>query len=403
MATALSTPADRPGTSLSRALTIVHTQRVALRSDLTDRLGLTRTATGLVLRELESLSLIRTTAAPRNDPGGPTTGRPSHVVEIHPDAPTVLAVQIQAKSVLIARAGLGGLLGPVEEVPLPEQTAPQGVLELIAELLTARLSSTDRLPYGIGLALPSAVGSDGVAIAAHPLAWPHSVPVRRPLLGLLDGAGFGDVRLHTGNDANLAALAESRHGAGQGATQLLYVMTGQVGVGGGLVIDGRLHLGSTGHALEIGHTPVPPGVRPCRCGNRGCLDVEADPVALLDAAGLAITGPTDPALDAARRVIARRGVDPQARAAVDLITARLAAGIAALINILNPDRVVLGGMYAQLLAVTENQLRTAIRNHSFLDQAAQIELRAAELQAPVLAGAAEIALQPLLDDPRSIL
>ena len=103
---------------------------------------------------------------------------------------------------------------------------------------------------------------------------------------------IGDVRVHVGNDANLAALAESRHGAGQGAAQMLYVMTGQVGVGGGLVIDGRLHLGSAGYALEIGHTPVPPGDRPCRCGNRGCLEVEADPTALLAAAGLSTTEPT---------------------------------------------------------------------------------------------------------------
>ena len=79
------------------------------------------------------------------------------------------------------------------------------------------------------------------------------------LTDLLARAGLGDVRVHVGNDANLAALAESRHGAGQGAAHMLYVMTGQVGVGGGLVIDGRLHLGSAGYALEIGHTPVPPG------------------------------------------------------------------------------------------------------------------------------------------------
>jgi predicted NBD/HSP70 family sugar kinase len=385
---------------LSRALTLAHTHRVTLRSDLTELLGLSRTATGLVLRELETLSLIRTTAAARADPGVPTTGRPSHAVEIHPDAPTVLAVQVQATSVLIAEARLGGVLGPVAEVPLPVPTTPQAVLGLIADLLSARLAATDRPPFGVGLALPSAVGSDGTALAAHHLAWPHAVPARRLLVDLLARAGHDDVRVHVGNDANLAALAESRHGAGQGAAHMLYVMTGQAGVGGGLVIDGRVHLGSAGYALEIGHTSVPRGKRPCRCGNRGCLEVEAGPTALLDAAGVTTTGPT---LDVARAVIARRRADPRAGAATDLVTRRLAGGIASLINILNPDRVVLGGMYAELLAAEEKRLRTGITRHSFLDQAARIELRAAELDAAALAGAAELALQPLLDDPRLLV
>jgi len=392
-----TTSPDRVGTSLSRALTLVHTNRTALRSDLTERLGLTRTATGLVLRELETLSLIRSTTATRADPGTPTTGRPSHTVAIHPDAPTVLAVQVQARSVLIAEAHLGGVLGQVDEVPLPEPTTPESVLGLIADLLSARLTTTNRRPFGVGLAMPSAVGSDGTALAAHPLAWPHAVPARRLLTELLARAGHSDVRVHVGNDANLAALAESRHGAGQGAAQMLYVMTGQVGVGGGLVIDGRLHLGSAGYALEIGHIPVPPGDHPCRCGNRGCLDVEADPMALLRAAGPPTTEPT---LDAALAVIARRRVDPQARAAVDLVIGRLAGGLASMINILNPDRVVLGGMYAELLAAEENRLRSGITAHSFLDQAARIDFRSAGLGAATLVGAGELALQPLLDDPR---
>jgi predicted NBD/HSP70 family sugar kinase len=99
-------------------------------------------------------------------------------------------------------------------------------------------------------------------------------------------------------------------------------------------------------------------------------------------------------------VIARRGADPAAGAAVDLVTRRLAAGIAYLVNILNPDRVVLGGLHAELLAVEGKSLRSGISSHSFLDQAARIELRAAELDRSALVGAGEIALQPLLDDPR---
>ena len=400
MTTVPTTAPDRQNTSLSRALTLVHTHRVDLRTDLTERLGLTRTATGLVLRELQTLRLIRSAAIQRSDAGGGSTGRPSHAVEIHPDAPSVLAVQLQAETVLVAEAQLGGTLGRIDEFALPAPATPESVLGLLGSVLSQRLTNAVRPPFGIGLALPSAVGSDGTALAAHHLAWPHAVPVRRMLVDLLTASGHGNVRMSVGNDANLAALAESRHGAGQGAAQMLYVMTGQVGVGGGLVVDGRLHLGSAGYALEIGHTPVPPGNRLCRCGNRGCLEVEADPVALLAAADIVTNEPT---LQAARSVIARRRDDPRSGSAVDLITRRLAAGLASMVNVLNPDRIVLGGLYADLLAAAETQLRTGIARHSFLDQAAQVALRAAELGASALTGAAELAFQPLLDDPRLLV
>ena len=400
MTTAPTTAPERTNTSLSRALTLVHTHRADLRTDLTERLGLTRTATGLVLRELQTLSLIRSAAVQRSDGGSSSTGRPSHAVEIHPDAPVVLAVQVQAETVLVAEARLGGTLGRIDEFALPAPATPESVLGLLAQVLSERLTTAVRLPFGIGLALPSAVGSDGTALAAHHLAWPHAVPVRRMLGDLLTASGHGDVRMSIGNDANLAALAESRHGAGQGAGQMLYVMTGQVGVGGGLVVDGRLHLGSAGYALEIGHTPVPPGDRLCRCGNRGCLEVEADPAALLAAAEIVTNEPT---LLAARSVIAHRRDNPSSGSAVDLITRRLAAGLASMVNVLNPDRIVLGGLYADLLAAEESKLRAGITRHSFLDQAAQVELRAAGLGASALTGAAELAFQPLLDDPRLLV
>ena len=400
MTTAPTTAPERTNTSLSRALTLVHTHRADLRTDLTERLGLTRTATGLVLRELQTLSLIRSAAVQRSDGGSSSTGRPSHAVEIHPDAPVVLAVQVQAETVLVAEARLGGTLGRIDEFALPAPATPESVLGLLAQVLSERLTTAVRLPFGIGLALPSAVGSDGTALAAHHLAWPHAVPVRQMLGDLLTASGHGDVRMSIGNDANLAALAESRHGAGQGAGQMLYVMTGQVGVGGGLVVDGRLHLGSAGYALEIGHTPVPPGDRLCRCGNRGCLEVEADPAALLAAAEIVTNEPT---LLAARSVIAHRRDNPSSGSAVELITRRLAAGLASMVNVLNPDRIVLGGLYADLLAAEESELRAGITRHSFLDQAAQVELRAAGLGASALTGAAELAFQPLLDDPRLLV
>ena len=79
-----------------------------------------------------------------------------------------------------------------------------------------------------------------------------------------------------------------------------------------------------------------------------------------------------------------------------------AAGLAGLVNVLNPDRIVLGGLYADLLRASEMQLRAGLAYRAFLDHAAAVDLRPVALAHPALVGAAELALQPLLDDPRRV-
>lgn len=380
-------------TSAARALTLVHTGAVTRRSELTQLLGLTRTGVGTVLRELDDLHLVR------SGPAAPSgTGRPSHAVTIHPDAPVALAVQVRTGTLLLADAGLGGRLGPVTEVPLPRPATPGAVLDLAATLVAQRVGRGRVV--GAGIALPSAVGHDGTALAALNLGWPATVPVAEIVAERLAAHGVSELPVHVANDGDLGALAESRHGAGRGAGHLLYLVTGERGVGGGLVVGGRTFTGGSGYALEVGHLSVAPGGRPCHCGNAGCLEVETDPAALLDAAGVHDV-PVD-LMPAAARALVTSG-DPAARAAVDTLVDRLGEGLAALVNVLNPDRVVLGGLHADLLAAAGPRLREVLRRRSFLDQAASVDLRPGTLPRPELTGAGELALQPLLDDPRGVL
>ena len=99
-------------------------------------------------------------------------------------------------------------------------------------------------------------------------------------------------------------------------------------------------------------------------------------------------------------MVTAAATDTAARVAVSRITDRLATGLAILVNVLNPDRIVLGGLYADLLRASEMQLRAGLAYRSFLDHTAAVDLRPAALTHPSLVGAAELALQPLLDDPR---
>jgi predicted NBD/HSP70 family sugar kinase len=179
-------------------------------------------------------------------------------------------------------------------------------------------------------------------------------------------------------------------------------MTGHRGIGGGLVVDGQLHTGSAGYALEVGHLTVNPGGRPCRCGNSGCLDVEADPAALLAAAGRDQRSALHDLLATARALIRAAAHDPVARAATATVVDHLATGLASLVNLLNPDRIVLGGLLADLLAAHNTQLQRLLAERSFLDQAAAVALHPEQLPSPALLGAAELALQPLLNDPQRL-
>ena len=246
-----------PG-NLGRALMLVHTGQVAKRSELTGLLGVTRTGVGGLLRELESLRLVRSgpAVAPRESAGG---GRPSPTVSLHPAAPVGVAVQIGIDGVTIAHARLGGRLTDLHRVPLDDPGDPDAVLAVAAELITTRAPTAGCV--GIGVAVASAVGPGGIALSALPLRWPAGVPVLERLTELIARPGPVGVPITVGNDANLAALAESRHGAGRGAAQMLYVTSWAHGVGGGLVVDGRLHTGSAGHALELGMSP---SIRPGR-------------------------------------------------------------------------------------------------------------------------------------------
>ena len=115
---------DRIST-LGRAITLIHTGRADRRSDLTDQLRLTRTATGAVLRDLENLHLVHTEVGSRAECGG--TGRPSRRVEIHPDAPIAIGAQVHNETIAVLDVRLGGVAGQLVERPLPRPATPEAV------------------------------------------------------------------------------------------------------------------------------------------------------------------------------------------------------------------------------------------------------------------------------------
>jgi predicted NBD/HSP70 family sugar kinase len=199
---------------------------------------------------------------------------------------------------------------------------------------------------GVSVAVPGLVDSAAQQLRLAPnLGW-RDVDVL---------AGLGGVDLRLGNEANLAALAELWCGghadaAGGRLTTFVHV-SGEIGVGAGLVIDGALVTGRRGFSGEIGHLPVQADGPACGCGARGCLERLVGQEAILRKAGLAtapgtaIGAPEGPLGDlvAAARAGRRRAVQAVSEAGV-----MLGRGIAAILNLVDVETVVLGGIYAPL-------------------------------------------------------
>jgi glucokinase len=158
----------------------------------------------------------------------------------------------------------GGEVRAQEKRSTPVEGGPDDVVALIAEVVEALGGPGD----GVGIGAPGVVDVEGGIVSRAPNlpGWTRSVPLRELLSEALGGAPVA-----IDNDVNVAALAEHRLGAGRGVDDLLCVFVG-TGVGGGLILDGRLRRGPSGLAGEIGHMIVQPGGRPCGCGGFGHLE-----------------------------------------------------------------------------------------------------------------------------------
>jgi predicted NBD/HSP70 family sugar kinase len=392
---------DRGRGALGPALELVHTGRAPTRAVLTTALGVTRATAGAVAAELEALGLIRVDAHPGAAAG--SQGRPSHRLEVAEDGPVALAAQVHADGYRAALVGLGGRIVATAPGCETVDADPAKVLGSVVEAGAELLRATGLRCVGAGLAVPAAVAEpEGLALNPMHVDWPPGSPVREIFAERVRAAGI-DGPAFAANDVNLAALAEHRHGAGRGARDLLCVATGHRGVGGALVLDGRLHTGSSGLALEVGHLTVNPEGRPCHCGSRGCLDVEADPLAFLTAAGRD-PGPELSLLQQANDLIrAHHADDPAVRAATEALIDRLGLGLAGLVNILNPDRIILGGLHRTLLDTDPDRLSAVVADRSLWGRSGGVPILPCTLDHNSLVGAAELAWQPVLDDPLTAL
>jgi glucokinase len=218
----------------------------------------------------------------------------------------------------------------------------------------------------IGVALPGLFDEDGCALLLPNL---YGDWVGRPISAPLAHA-LG-TRVELINDGHAFALAESRLGAGRGAGNVMCIVCG-TGIGGGLVLGGRLHLGPSARAGEFGHhTVVEDGPR-CECGNRGCLELYAGARAIATAAGA-------PSFD--ETVVQARAGDTRATAALARAGTLIGLAIANVLIFLCPDRVVVGGGVAEAGELLLDPLRASIAERARVAPLDRIAIVPADLGA----------------------
>ncbi|HEV3101365.1 MAG TPA: ROK family transcriptional regulator [Candidatus Dormibacteraeota bacterium] len=171
------------------------------------------------------------------------------------------------------------------------------------------------------------------------------------------------------NDANCGALAELTWGAGRDSTNFAYIKAA-TGIGAGLVVDGRLLRGASGTAGEIGHTTLDESGPLCYCGNRGCLETVASAQAILQ-----LVGNGHPETLTLGRVIELAGQgDVRCRRAISDAGREIGVAVAGLCNLINPERVIVGGLLSRAGDLLLQPIRDSIRRHAVLAAAERVDV-----------------------------
>lgn len=284
------------------------------------------------------------------------------------DEDVVLAVDIGGTKLAAALAGPQGQLSGVTERPTPPAGTAEEVWAALAGLIETVLAGRSVRRVGVGCGGPMRWPS-GVVSPLNIAGWRDFALADR-LRDLLPGARL---RLH--NDAIAAAVGEHWCGVGRGSAAFLGIVV-STGVGGGLVLDGRIFSGPSGNAGHLGHLVVDPHGPPCACGGRGCLEAIARGPAIVEwaiANGWA-GEPTAPALARA----AAEGL-PLALAAMARAGQAVGVALASTAALLDLDAIAVAGGVAAAGAPLFGPLLEAYRRHAGLAYAKRVRLRPAVL------------------------
>lgn len=375
------------------ALQVILRERETTRAEVARRCGLSAASAANLVAELIADGLVVETGTVSS-----RGGRPISLIAPHADGAYAIGADVGERGVAVELFNLSLAMVDREFRGGREQETPSGIVTDLREAITAlRTRNPERWPrvLGIGLGLPGVVETGAAGeqtLYAQSLGWP-ALPIPSDL--------DPELPVFAENGAKTQARAELWFGAASGVDHALVALLGR-GVGLGIVTEGELYRGAHSSATEWGHTKIRFGGERCRCGDRGCVEAYLGADAMLGAwrrAGGVFEGSGWQALGALLDAV--DGGDPSASGVLTEALEALGAALGSMVNLTNPERVVVGGWVGlRLMERYADRIRDAIDRNSLHRAATQFELAVASFGGDTVAlGSALMPIEALIRTP----
>ena len=321
------------------------------RAELARRTGLSRSTVSVIVNGLIECGLLAEAGH-----GESIGGRRPLMLHLMERAALILALDLGARHVSVASLDLVGRILSERTVPHAIDAGPDETLSCVSRLVDEVLAATAGLVGARdGAAVLARVAMAGVGVPG-PVEYGTGCVVRPPNMPGWDGVSVSrwlasryPLPIFVDNDANVAALAEKRFGAGRGVDNLVYLKVA-TGIGAGLIVDGRLYRGARGGAGEVGHVSINESGPVGRSGNPGSLEsyaaVEVIEAAVRSRVAAGEASRVGPDADVRAIAAAAHLGDALALSALREAGEHLGVAVSTLLNLFNPEMVVLGGRLA---------------------------------------------------------
>lgn len=374
--------------NLSAIAGLLHKFGTLSRAQLTSSTGLNRTTISNLVSELKDLGLVY-----ESQSAGPTgVGRPSVMVSLSADV-VAFAVNTALDATTVGVVNLLGQVLVKARRPNPANLTPTMAVQIANDLiihLRAKLAPGTRI-IGIGVAIPGQVRvAEGLVRFAPAFKW-----INAPFGPMLHK--LSNLPVFLDNDASLGCLAERTVGSARKFSNIVYLFGGTNGVGGGVVIDGLQLRGASGYASELGHIRISDSDKEDYSGLVGTLESAVRRDRLLKVLGLKIANEDE--LEAAVLATDLPEAIVEFHSQIDA----LGIGVANLVNIFNPQVVILSGFLASLFKFDHDRLLEEFRRHTLVASQEEVVVTPGKLNANLLMiGAAELPIRQIIDHPSSV-